>query len=292
MGRDLARSFPHAALIFERADDVLGVSLSALMWEGSADELTQTQNAQPAILVHSVAVHSVMTDRLPNVILGAGHSLGEFSAHVAAGTLEFEDALRAVRLRGELMFAAGRERPGTMAAVLGLEDETVTRVCRSCSEENSVVVPANFNSAGQVVVSGDASALERAMEALKEAGARRVIPLNVSGAFHSPLMKTAEDGLRAGLEETPFSSPGFPIISNVTARPTADGESARRLLVRQLTSPVRWTESISCMLDQGVEAFMELGPGNVLAGLNRRNAKGFVTTSIGTPQNIESWEYP
>jgi [acyl-carrier-protein] S-malonyltransferase len=290
MGRELASAFPEAAAIFEQADDVLGFSLTALMWGGDADELTQTRNAQPAILVHSVAAHAVMAGQLSNVLLGAGHSLGEFSAHVAGGTLSFEDALRAVRLRGELMFASGGERPGTMAAVLGLDDEAVGEVCLACSEGDSVVVPANFNSAGQVVVSGDVAAVERAMGALKEAGARRVLPLNVSGAFHSPLMKSAEDGLRSGLEATTFIAPTFPVVSNVTARPTENGEEARDLLVRQLTSPVRWTESIACMVQEGVESFVELGPGSVLAGLNRRNAKGFATVSLGTPENIESWE--
>jgi [acyl-carrier-protein] S-malonyltransferase len=290
MGRELARSFPEAAVVFEQGDDILGFSLTDLMWDGEADELTQTRNAQPAILVHSVAAYAVMAERLSDVVLGAGHSLGEFSAHVAAGTLSFEDALRAVRLRGQLMFSAGGDRPGTMAAVLGLDDESVGEVCRSCSDAESVVVPANFNSAGQVVVSGDVSAVGRAMDALREAGARRVLPLNVSGAFHSPLMRAAEDGLRHGLEATHFSDPTFPIVSNVTASPTGDGEQARELLVNQLTSPVRWTESIARMLQDGVEAFVELGPGNVLAGLNRRNAKGFPTASIGTPENIESWE--
>jgi [acyl-carrier-protein] S-malonyltransferase len=290
MGQDLAASFPEAAAIFERADDLLGFSLTGLMWDGDPDELTQTRNAQPAILVHSVAAHAVMENRLENVVLGAGHSLGEFSAHVAAGTLAFEDALRAVRLRGELMFASGGERPGTMAAVLGLEDEAVRAICEECSEAESVVVPANFNSAGQVVVSGDTAAIDRAMHALKEAGARRVLQLNVSGAFHSPLMKTAEDGLRSGLESTEFSGSDFAVVSNVTARPTSSGEEARDLLVSQLTSPVRWTESIACMVAEGVESFVELGPGKVLAGLNRRNAKGLPTASVGTPESIESWE--
>jgi len=289
MGKELADASADVRDLFARADDVLGVPLSTYMWEGPEETLTETRNAQPAILLHSVAVHRMVADRLGSPALAAGHSLGEFSAHVAAGTLSFEDALKAVRLRGELMFDTGTERPGTMAAVLGMDDEAVSEVCESVSEEGSVVVPANFNSGGQVVVSGDTDAIARAMEALGEAGAKRVIELSVSGAFHSPLMKEAEDGLRAGLEATAFHDPAFPVVSNVTAEPVRDGETARELLVKQLTSPVRWTASIAAMTDGGVDRFLELGPGNVLAGLNRRNAKGVPTASLGTPDDIEAW---
>jgi len=289
MGKELADASADVRDLFARADDVLGVPLSTYMWEGPEETLTETRNAQPAILLHSVAVHRMVADRLGSPALAAGHSLGEFSAHVAAGTLSFEDALKAVRLRGELMFDTGTERPGTMAAVLGMDDEAVSEVCESVSEEGSVVVPANFNSGGQVVVSGDTDAIARAMEALGEAGAKRVIELSVSGAFHSPLMKEAEDGLRAGLEATAFHDPAFPVVSNVTAEPVRDGETARELLVKQLTSPVRWSASIAAMTDGGVDRFLELGPGNVLAGLNRRNAKGVPTASLGTPDDIEAW---
>ncbi len=291
MGRALALAYPEAAETFERADEVLGFSLSRLAWDGPEEELTLTKNAQPAILVHSVAAHRVLSARLEGrVAVAAGHSLGELSAHVAAGTMAFEDAVRVVRRRGELMFASGQERDGTMAAVLGLADEAVESICASVSEEGSVVVPANFNSSGQVVVSGDTAAVERAMAALKDGGAKKVVPLNVSGAFHSPLMKSAEDGLTEVLESTDFRDPSFPVVSNVSAKAVASGDDARELLIHQLTSPVRWSSSVATMLEAGVEAFAELGPGTVLCGLNRRNAKGVSCVALGAPEAIEDWE--
>ncbi|HSH45698.1 MAG TPA: ACP S-malonyltransferase, partial [Longimicrobiales bacterium] len=211
MGKDLAERYDDAARVFERADEALGVALSKVMWEGPEEELTATHNAQPAILTHSVAALAVLGDRLPNAAFAAGHSLGEFTAHVAAGTLPFEDAVRAVRRRGELMYRAGQERPGTMAAILGLDDAALEDVCRAAEEEGGDCVPANFNAPGQVVISGDEGAVKRAMQLAKEAGARRALPLNVSGAFHSPLMAAAEDGLRAHLEAVEFSDPVVPV---------------------------------------------------------------------------------
>lgn len=282
MGKDLATAFPEARLTFEEADDALGLPLSRIAWEGPETDLTATLNAQPALLVHSVAVLRVMGDRLGDVGFAAGHSLGEFSAHVAAGTLEFADAVRAVRRRGELMFGSGSERPGTMAAVLGLDDGDIERVCREVSEAgDGVVVPANFNSPGQVVVSGDVAAVERAMGALKEAGAKRVLPLNVSGAFHSPLMEVARRGLEEHLAQVEFRAPRFPVVSNVTAEPVIEGDAARRLLVEQLTSPVRWTASMRTLLEAGVTRFVELGSGSVLAGLMKRIDRGAQAISIG-----------
>lgn len=286
MGRELAEAFPVARRQFDEADEVLGLSLSRLMWEGPADELTETRNAQPAILAHSVATYTVVRDRLEPVALAAGHSLGEFSAHVAAGTLSYRDALEAVRLRGELMFAAGEERPGTMAAVLGLEDGEVEEVCNRV--ESGVCVPANFNSRGQVVVSGERAGVEEAMARAREAGAKKVVELDVSGAFHSPLMEPAETGLRRRLEETRFRTPSFPVVANVTAGPVSDGDEARRLLLRQLTAPVRWSASVAAMTAAGVDRFVELGPGHVLCGLNRRNARGVPCVSVGTPADVDA----
>jgi len=288
MGRELAEVFPAAAEVFQEADDLLGFSLSRLAWEGPEDELTLTKNAQPALLAHSVAVHRVVGEDLGPVILAAGHSLGEFSAHVAAGTLSFRDALAAVRLRGELMYASGVERPGTMAAILGLDDEAVEEVCRKAAESGTVCVPANFNSRGQTVISGEVQGVEAAMKLAREAGAKRVIPLTVSGAFHSPLMEPAKAGLRDRLEAINFSDPRYPVVSNVSATPVAAGGEARTLLVDQLTSPVRWTASVEAMVAGGVERFYELGPGTVLCGLNRRNAKGFPCTSLGTPSDLDA----
>jgi [acyl-carrier-protein] S-malonyltransferase len=288
MATELARREPTAAAVLARADEVLGFPLSRLMAEGPEEELTETQNAQPALLTHSVAALHVLADRLGNPAFAAGHSLGEYSAHVAAGTLSFEDAVRAVRARGELMSEAGRARPGTMAALLGLDDAAVQEVCTGV--DAGVCVPANFNSAGQVVVSGDVAGVAQAMELAREAGAKRALELNVSGAFHSPLMEPAAVGLRAHLETVEFRDPTFPVVSNATAGAIFDGATARELLVKQLTSPVRWSESIRTMVEGGADRFLELGPGRVLATLNRRNAKGIVSESAGEPDDFAALE--
>ena len=288
MGRDLAASSAVARATFEEADEILGTSLSKLAWEGPEDELTATANAQPAILTHSIAVYRMLQDRFEDVAYAAGHSLGEFSAYVAAGTLSFEDGLRTVRRRGELMQRSGKERPGTMAAILGLEDGALEQVCREASAEGGEVVPANYNSPGQIVISGDIPSVERAMELAKAAGAKRAIRLNVSGAFHSPLMQVAEAGLEAQLASIEMKDPAFPVISNVTAKPIGDVQDARRMLVAQLTSPVRWTESVRTMLAAGVRTFYELGPGNVLSGLVKRVDKAAELHSAGTPAEIEA----
>ena len=287
MGKELAAAFPVARQTFDEADEALGVALSRIAWEGPEDELTATLNAQPALLVHSVAVLRVVEEKLGPVAYAAGHSLGEFSAHVAAGTLEFADAVRAVRRRGELMFKSGTERPGAMAAVLGADDETIVRVCEQVSAAgDGVVVPANFNSPGQVVISGDVAAVERAMEALKAGGAKRALRLNVSGAFHSPLMEVAKAGLREHLTTVDFHAPRFPVVSNVTAEPVDDTEIARRVLVDQLTSPVRWTASMQKLIELGVTRFVELGNGNVLAGLLKRIDRSALATSIAGPDDV------
>ncbi len=275
---------PKAAEVLAKANRVLGFDLGRLMREGPEAELTETKNAQPAILVHWVAALEVARSRLGPVAAAAGHSLGEFSAHVAAGTLSFEDALSAVRLRGELMFAAGLERPGTMAAVLGLGDAEIEAVCARV--DAGICQPANFNSDGQVVVSGDVAGVEQGMRLLKEAGAKKVIPLKVSGAFHSALMEPAAGPLRKRLEAIEFKNPAFPVISNVTARPVTTGAEGRELLVRQLTSPVRWSASVATMVGGGADRFLELGPGKVLATLNRRNAPEATSTPLGEPSDF------
>lgn len=290
MGRDLAERFPAAAAVFERADAALGVALSRIMWEGPEEELTATHNAQPALLTHSVAVLEALGDRLPPISMGAGHSLGEFSAYVSAGSLSFEDAIRAVRRRGELMFRSGQERPGTMAAVLGLEDEPLERVCREAAQATGgACVAANFNAPGQIVISGDEPAVRAAMELAKEAGAKRALPLNVSGAFHSPLMAVAEDGLQAHLHAVELADPSFPVVSNVTAEPVTGAIEARDLLVRQLTSPVRWVASMRTMRGRGVSRFLEIGPGAVLAGLMKRIDREAGVESLGTADQVESF---
>jgi len=288
MGHELASAFPQAGELFQEADDILGIHLSRLAWEGPAEDLTLTKNAQPALLVHSVAVHRVIGHELGEVVMAAGHSLGEFSAHVAAGTLGFRDALEVVRLRGELMFASGVERPGTMAAILGLGDEAAEEVCRTVRESGRICVPANFNSQGQIVISGEVEGVEQAMALAKEAGAKRVLPLTVSGAFHSPLMDSARPGLREKLEGITFSDPNYPVVSNVTAEPVRKGGEARELLVEQLTSSVRWAASVRGMVAGGADRFFELGAGSVLCGLNKRNAKGLPCLSLGQPSDFDA----
>lgn len=288
MASALVDEEPAAAAVFAEADSVLGFALSSLMHHGPEDHLTATQNAQPALLCHSVAALRVLGERAGRPSCAAGHSLGEFSAYVAAETLTFADALRAVRLRGELMFEAGQSRPGTMAAILGLDDEAVRAVCARVTQ--GVCVPANFNSPGQVVVSGDLSGVEEAIEHARKAGAKRAVGLNVSGAFHSPLMEPAAAGLRDFLDDIHFADPTFPVISNVTAQPVTTGARARELLVRQLTSPVRWAESVAAIQAFGVDRFMEVGPGKVLSGLNRRNAKGSRCIAVGEPADFKGLE--
>jgi [acyl-carrier-protein] S-malonyltransferase len=288
MGRDLADAFPVARRVFEEADETLGYSLSRTMWEGPADELTATSNAQPAILTHSIAVYRIVGERLGEIAMAAGHSLGEFTAYVAADALSFADGVRTVRRRGELMQQSGTERPGTMAALLGLEDELVEQLCREASADGSECVPANYNAPGQLVISGDVTAIDRALDLARSAGARRAVKLNVSGAFHSPLMRVAEGGLAEQLSSTRVSAPRFPVVSNVTAQAVSDSETAGRLLVEQLTSPVRWTASMRTMLDAGVTRFYELGPGNVLTGLLRRVERGALAQAVGTPADVEA----
>jgi [acyl-carrier-protein] S-malonyltransferase len=288
MGRELAAAFAEARQTFEEADDILGFALSELAWDGPEDRLTATSNAQPAILVHSIAAFRVVHDRLGSVAMAAGHSLGEFSAYVAAGSLTFADGVRTVRRRGELMQRSGEERPGTMAALLGLDDDAVEDVCRQASAQGGDCVPANYNSPGQLVISGDVAAVERAMELAKAAGARRAVRLNVSGAFHSPLMRVAEQGLRVQLEAVDLAAPAFAVVSNVTARQVTDAAEARELLIRQLTAPVRWTASMRSMLDGGVTRFIEVGPGNVLSGLLRRVERTAAAAAVGAPADMET----
>ena len=287
MGRELAEAYPEARAVFQEADEALGLSLSRLCWDGPESELTLTSNAQPAILVHSVAVWRIVERRAPAVTLAAGHSLGEFSAYVAAGSLSFGDAVRTVRRRGELMHLSGTERPGTMAAVLGLDDAVVDAVCAETSARGEgVVIAANFNAPGQVVISGDTAAVRRAETALKGAGAKRVLPLHVSGAFHSPLMTVAEAGLRDALGAVEMRDPHFPVVANVTAQPVSRASDARSLLVEQLTSAVRWVASMETMRAAGIEEFWELGPGSVLTGLLRRIDRTATGRSLGTPAEI------
>ena len=289
MGKDLAERHPVARAVFEQADAALGFALSRLMWEGPEEELTLTHNAQPAILIHSLAVHVLVRDRLAPVA-AAGHSLGEYTAYAALGALDLADAVRLVRLRGELMLEAGARRPGTMAAVIGLEGDVVAAVCAEASAGDSVVVAANFNAPDQTVISGDPPAVERAGVALKDAGAKRVLPLKVSGAFHSPLMAPAQAGLQGALNRVPFSDPAAPVIANASAEPITQAAAARRRLGEQLTAPVRWVESMrQAATLAGGAAFVEVGPGGVLGGLLKRILPGVGATSLGTAAEVEAF---
>ena len=290
MGRTLAERFPEARRTFAEADDILGFGLSRLAWEGPEELLTSTENAQPALYVHSLAATRVVKGRIGPLAGAAGHSLGELTAHACAGTYTFADGLRAVRRRGELMARAGDETPGTMAAVLGLSVARVDELCREAARKGYTLVAANLNAEGQVVVSGDVWGISWAATAAKKMGAKRIMPLKVSAAFHSPLMGPAAEQFGAMLAEVPFRRPSFPVVSNVTARAAYDPDRIRELLVRQLTSPVRWTECIEALKALNASRFAELGPGKVLRGLNRRNARGIPTLALGTPESIDSME--
>jgi len=288
MGKDLADRFDSARHTFAAIDEALGVPLSRIMWEGPEEELTRTHNAQPAILAHSVAVLAAVSEAFRDPAVGAGHSLGEYSALVAAGSLAATDAARLVRRRGELMHEAGMKRPGTMAAVLGLATEVVDAVCREVSTAAEVAVPANLNAPEQTVISGDPAAVARAGEECKARGAKRVVPLKVSGAFHSPLMEPAIPGLRAALGGAAFGDLNFPVIANATAAPVERPDDAIRQLVDQLTAPVRWVESMRKAAELAPAAtFVEVGPGNVLCGLLKRIVPDAQAVTLGTAEEVE-----
>lgn len=266
MGKDLYDNFPAARELFERANELLGFRITDVMFEGTDDELRATRVTQPAVFLHSVAAFMVNTIEQPQMV--AGHSLGEFSALVACGALRFDDALLLVSARAEAMQRACELQPGTMAAVLGMEDDKVDEVCRSISDD--IVVAANFNCPGQVVISGTVSGIDAAIPLLKEAGARRAIKIPVGGAFHSPLMQPAAEDLGKAIERTTFHKPICPIYQNVCALPQTEPEVIRKNLLMQLTSPVRWTQSVRQMIADGAEAFYEFGPGDVLKNLIRK----------------------
>jgi [acyl-carrier-protein] S-malonyltransferase len=288
MGKDLAERFPAAREAFSAIDDALDAKLSRIMWQGPEDELTLTHNAQPAILAHTVAVLSVVASRLTGIGTAAGHSLGEYSAHVAAGTLSPVDAARLVRRRGELMLAAGQERPGAMAAVLGLATAEVQSACDESSGPDGIAVPANLNAPDQTVISGDPAGVDRAGERCKARGAKRVIPLKVSGAFHSPLMAPAVDGLREALSDATFADPSFPVIANASGYAVRTGVDAKRLLADQLTAPVRWVACMQAAAELAPGAtFVEIGPGNVLSGLLKRIVPGAKAVTLGTADEVE-----
>lgn len=267
MGKDFFEAGGEGRARFEQADAFLGFSLSRICFEGPEEELRQTRNTQPAIFLHSMVVLQQLQHVTPDMV--AGHSLGEYSALVAAGALSFEDGLSLVRLRGELMQQAGEQNKGTMAAVVGLAPEVIVEICREAASAG-IVQPANFNSPGQVVISGSVEGVRKGMELAKGRGAKLVKELVVSGAFHSPLMESARDGLMKKLDQTTIREATIPVYANVTAEPVQSASDIRNLLYRQLTSPVRWEQTVTNMVRDGAIAFHEVGPGKVLQGLVKR----------------------
>ncbi|MCX6183714.1 MAG: ACP S-malonyltransferase [Flavobacterium sp.] len=272
MGKEVYEQSPVAKALFEQANEILGFRITDIMFDGTSDALKETKVTQPAVFLHSVILAKTLTDFAPEMV--AGHSLGEFSALVANGTLSFEDGLRLVSQRAMAMQKACELAPSTMAAVLGLDDALVEQIC---AETEGVVVAANYNCPGQLVISGAVPAVEAACEALKAAGARRALILPVGGAFHSPMMEPAREELAAAIEATVFSTPSCPVYQNVTASAVADPAEIKKNLIIQLTAPVKWTQSVQQMIADGATSFTEVGPGKVLAGLINKIDKEAVT---------------
>ncbi|HEY42219.1 MAG TPA: ACP S-malonyltransferase [Dehalococcoidia bacterium] len=286
MGRDLYDSYPAARAVFEQADDALGFALSSMCFEGPDDELRKTINTQPALVTVSFACLKAAQETgegLPTPAFVAGHSLGEYTALAAAGVLDFADTVRLARERGRLMYEAGLKQPGTMAAIIGLDEEVLAEVCQQTD-----TCIANYNCPGQLVISGATAGVEQAVELAKEKGASRAVPLEVSGAFHSPLMQSAVDGMAAILPTISFRDPIMPIIANVTAQPLATGEAVRTELLDQLRNSVQWQRSVEYMLGQGVTKVIEIGPGRVLTGLMRRINRDVETVNIGDAEAVKA----
>jgi len=280
MGKDLYEKYPQARALFDEADKILGYSLTQVMFEGSEEALKETKVTQPAIFVHSLAMVSLLGDAfLPDAV--AGHSLGEFTALVANKTLSFGDGLQLVYQRAMAMQKACERVPSTMAAIIGLDDSIIEEVCESIDD---IVVPANYNCPGQVVISGTETGIFKAMEELQKRGAKRTIQLQVGGAFHSPLMEPAREELAGAIENTLFADPLCPVYQNVTATPVTDPGEIKKNLVAQLTSPVRWTQSVQRMIADGTDTFVEAGPGKVLQGLIRKIDRNVTTRSITLPE--------
>ena len=275
MGKDLYDRFPKAKDMFKKANDILGFSITDIMFEGTAEDLKQTKVTQPAIFLHSVILAKMLNDFKPDMV--AGHSLGEFSALVANNTLQFEDGLRLVAARANAMQTACEENPGTMAAIIGLENEIIETICNSIKEE--VVIAANYNCNGQVVVSGSLKGVEIACQLLKEAGAKRALPLQVGGAFHSPLMEPARIKLAEAIQNTKFNEGICPIYQNVTGQAVTSPDIIKANLISQLTAPVRWTQTMGNMIANGLTEVIEVGPGTVLQGLFKKTGTELQLTS-------------
>ncbi|MBP5366324.1 MAG: ACP S-malonyltransferase [Bacteroidales bacterium] len=284
MGKDLYDNSVEAKALFDKANSILGFNITDLMFSGTDGDLKQTKVTQPAIFLHSVILAKVLGSKFaPDMV--AGHSLGEFSALVAAGAMSFEDGVRLVSQRAQAMQRACEIEPSTMAAIIGLDDATVEATCK---EIKQLVVPANYNCPGQLVISGSLEGIDAACEALSAKGAKRAIKLAVSGAFHSPFMEPARVELAKAIEQTTFKSPVCPIYQNVTAQPTTDAETIKANLIAQLTAPVRWTQTVNNMAEAGADTFIEVGPGSVLQGLVKKVNRAFATSGIGTLEAVNN----
>ncbi|MEE9905018.1 ACP S-malonyltransferase [Chlorobium sp.] len=283
MGRDIFEAFPAAEELMKKADAILGFSMTGIMFNGSEEDLRQTRYTQPAIFLHSMAIAALIGNE--GIAMAAGHSLGEYSALCFAGAISFEDAMRIVARRGELMQKAGEENPGSMAALIGMQDSAVEALLAEASPEGTVQA-ANFNSPGQVVISGDIAAVRKAVELAPSHGARMAKELVVSGAFHSPLMKPAEQELAEALELVDIHDAGIPVCMNAVAVPVTSASEIRKNLIRQLTSPVLWTQSIEAMVNNGVNDFIEVGPQKVLQGLIKRIDKSVTTAGVDTADDV------
>lgn len=269
MGKDLYDNNPLAKELFDKADEVLGFRITDIMFAGTDEQLKETKVTQPAVFLHSVISALCLGDEFkPD--MAAGHSLGEFSALVAAGAINFEDGLKLVAARANAMQRACEKNPGTMAAIIGLPDETIEKICKEISDNGEVVVPANYNCPGQLVISGSKESIKTACEKLTEAGAKRALPLAVGGAFHSPFMQLAKDELQKAIEATDFHEPKCPVYQNVDAKPHTNPAEIKSNLIAQLTSSVRWTKSVQNMIADGADEFVECGPGHALQGMIRR----------------------
>jgi [acyl-carrier-protein] S-malonyltransferase len=289
MGRELAQTYPEAAEAFAIADDVLGENLSRLCFEGPEEALTLTRNTQPALLTVSVAAWRVLKERVPPPRAAAGHSLGEYSALVAAGVIGFSDALRAVRLRGDAMQEAVPVGEGAMAAIIGLEPAAVEKLCAESRTSGEVLVPANFNAPDQTVVSGHKIAVDRLVALAPKAGARKAMLLPVSAPFHSPMMEPAAERMEEFLDGVRFRDPAFPVVANAVAAPVKDGESARRTLIAQVASPVRWVETMKLLEEEfAATSGVEFGAGRVLAGLSRRINEKLRIVPFGAPDELDA----
>lgn len=290
MGRDLAINFPVASAVFDEADSILGLAFSKIIWTGPDSELNDTVNTQPALFIHSLASYRVFQDLYPDALPAfiAGHSLGQLSAITAAGALSFADGLRLVRKRGELMKRAGDMNPGRMAAILGVDIPTLDKVCAEASTKDEIVQVANDNCPGQVVISGNKSALERALVGAKAAGAKRALPLAVSIAAHSPLMDIIQAEWNQAVNAAAFGKAVIPVVGNVVAAPLQEAASLRADVIAQMQSRVRWVESVKWMASQGVTTWVEVGTGTVLGGLVKRIAEGVTIFPLGTPADFEA----